>query len=102
MLAFRRLRSRADFAQAERLQREVFGVSDRDLASFSILVGIQKTGGEVLGAFDGERMVGFGSAYGGYVAGRPRLLSDMLAVDPAWRGGLGFALKALQAAVALA
>ncbi len=99
-LGFRRLRLRAEFEQAERLQREVFGVSDRDLASFSILVVIQKTGGEVLGAFDGERMVGFISAYGGYVAGGARLVSDMLAVDPAWRGGLGFAFKALQAAVA--
>ena len=36
-LGFRRLRARADFAQAERLQREMFGVSARDLVSFSIL-----------------------------------------------------------------
>jgi predicted GNAT superfamily acetyltransferase len=100
-LDFCRLRSRADLEQTERLQRLVFGVSERDLASFSILVIIHKTGGEVLGAFDGERLVGFIWGYGGYVEGRPRLVSDMMGVDPGWRGGLGWALKALQALVAL-
>lgn len=101
-LAFRRLRSRADLEQTERLQREVFGVSERDVASFSILIIIHKTGGEVLGAFDGARLAGYIWGYGGYVNRRPRLVSDMLGVDPAYRGGLGWALKALQAAVALA
>jgi predicted GNAT superfamily acetyltransferase len=100
-LHFRRVRARADFAQCERLQREVFGVSETDLASFSLLVVIPKTGGEVLGAFDGERMVGYIQGYGGYVAGRPRLVSDLMAVEPAYRGGLGYALKTLQAVVAL-
>lgn len=101
-LTFRRLRSRPDLEQTERLQREVFGVSERDLASYSILVIIPKTGGEVLGAFDGDRLAGFIWGYGGYVGGRPLLVSDLMAVDPAYRGGLGFALKALQGAVALA
>jgi len=100
-LDFRVVRSREDFAQCERLQREVFGVSETDLASFSIMVVIPKTGGEVIGAFDGERMVGYIQGYGGFVDGRPLLLSDLMAVDPAWRGGLGFALKTLQAALAL-
>lgn len=100
-LTFRRLRARADFAQVERLQRAIFGVADRDLVSASMLVVMPKTGGDVLGAFDGETLVGFLTAYGGYVERRPRLVSDMLGVDVGWRGGLGFALKALQAALAL-
>jgi hypothetical protein len=58
-LLFARLRSRLDLEKTERLQRAVFGVSDRDLASSSILVAVHETGGEVLGAFDGERLVGF-------------------------------------------
>ena len=98
---FRVVRTREDFAQCERLQRDVFGVSETDLASFSIMVVIPKTGGEVIGAFDGERMVGYIQGYGGYVGGKPLLLSDLMAVDPAWRGGLGFALKTLQAALAV-
>jgi predicted GNAT superfamily acetyltransferase len=104
LLHFRRVRSRDDFAQCERLQREVFGVEDYDLASFSIMVIIPKTGGEVLGAFDAtrpERMVGYVQAYGGFVAGQPRLISDLMAVEPVYRGGTGYALKVLQAVVAL-
>ena len=100
-LAFRRIRTRADFEECERLQREVFGVEDYDLASFSIMVIIPKTGGEVIGAFDGDRMVGYISGYGGYVNRKPRLVSDLMAVEPAYRGGLGYALKTLQAALAL-
>jgi chorismate synthase len=101
LLDFRRLRNRPDLEQTERLQRDVFGVSERDLASFSLLIVVHKTGGEVLGAFDGERLVGFISGYGGYVDGRPLLVSDFMAVEPGARGGLGFAIKTLQGAVAL-
>jgi len=100
-LHFRRVRSRSDFEQCERLQRDVFGVTEHDLASFSIMVIIPKTGGEVLGAFDGERMVGYIQGYGGFVNGHARLISDLMAVEPEYRGGLGYALKVLQAAVAL-
>jgi predicted GNAT superfamily acetyltransferase len=99
-LLFTRLRSRLDLEKTERLQHAVFGVSDRDLASSSILVAVHETGGEVLGAFDGELLVGFVSGWGGYVDGRPRLVSDLMAVEAGYRGGIGFALKALQAVVA--
>ena len=100
-LLFTRLRSRLDLEKTERLQRTVFGVSDRDLASSSILVAVHETGGEVLGAFDGERLVGFVSGWGGYVDSRARLVSDLMAVEAGYRGGIGFALKGLQAVVAL-
>ena len=100
-LHFRRVRTRADFKQCERLQREVFGVSEHDLASFSIMVIIPKTGGEVLGAFDGARMVGYIQGYGGFINGQPRLVSDLMAVESEYRGGLGYALKVLQAVVTL-
>ena len=99
-LIFARLRSRLDLKETERLQYTVFGVSDRDLISSSILVTVHETGGEVLGAFDGERLVGFVSGWGGYVDGRARIVSDLMAVEAGYRGGIGFALKGLQAAVA--
>jgi predicted GNAT superfamily acetyltransferase len=99
-LLFMRLRSRPDLEKTERLQRSVFGVSDRDLASSSILVAVHETGGEVLGAFDGEQLVGFVSGWGGYVDGRARLVSDLMAVESGYRGGIGFALKGLQAIIA--
>jgi predicted GNAT superfamily acetyltransferase len=99
-LLFKRLSSRLDLEKTERLQRTVFGVSDRDLASSSILVAVHETGGEVLGAFDGEHLVGFVSGWGGYVNGRPRLISDLMAVEAGYRGGIGFAMKVLQAVLA--
>jgi predicted GNAT superfamily acetyltransferase len=99
-LLFGRLRSRLDLEKTERLQYTVFGVSDRDLASSSILVTVHETGGEVLGAFDGDRLVGFVAGWGGYVDGRARLVSDLMAVETGYRGGIGFALKTLQAVVA--
>jgi len=99
-LLFRPLRSRLDLEKTERLQRTVFGVSDRDLASSSILVTVHETGGEVLGVFDGEQLVGFVSGWGGYVDGRARVVSDLMAVEVGYRGGIGFALKELQAVVA--
>ena len=48
-LLFMRLRSRLDLEKTERLQRSVFGVSDRDLASSSILVAVHETGGRYSG-----------------------------------------------------
>lgn len=101
-LTFRLLHDWADLEAIEALQREVFGIRDHDLLAASILIVIPKTGGQVLGTFAGDELVGFLTAYGGYVVRKPLLVSDMLAVTPAWRGGLGFALKALQAALALA
>lgn len=100
-LSFAPLRSRRDLEQTERLQQTVFGVSDRDLLSSSILVTVHETGGEVLGAYDEDRLIGFVSGWGGYVDGRPRIVSDLMAVEAGYRGGIGFALKGLQAVMAL-
>ncbi len=86
-LRFARLRSRLDLTETERLQQTVFGVSDRDLISSSILVTVHETGGEVIGALDGQRLVGFVSGWGGYVDGRPRIVSDLMAVEAGYRGG---------------
>ena len=99
-LRFARLRSRLDLTETERLQKSVFGVSDHDLISSSILVTVHETGGEVLGAFDGERLGGFVSGWGGYVDGRARIVSDLMAVEVGYRGGIGVTLKGLQAVVA--
>ena len=107
-VSFRRLRSLTELEPVEALQRAVFaGITDLDLAAAGMLVGVPETGGEVLGAFvagpGGDELVGFVIGWGGYVGGRPRLLSDMLGVRPGFRGaGLGAELKKLQAAVAVA
>lgn len=110
-VSFRVLRTVPELLPVEALQRAVFGVEERDLAAASQLVVVQETGGFVIGAFGNadegaaapEELVGFLVAWGGYVAGRPRLVSDMLGVRGDRRGGgLGAELKKLQAALALA
>jgi predicted GNAT superfamily acetyltransferase len=98
---FRPLRTLADLQPVEGLQRRVMGVSDIDLSPVSALIVVPETGGDVLGAFpaDDDTLAGAAIGWGGYVDGAPRLVSDLLAVDPAFRNlGLGAELKRLQAA----
>jgi predicted GNAT superfamily acetyltransferase len=101
---FRILRTLADLMHAERLQAEVFGVSERDLIPANELIVVAETGGAVIAAFlpeDPDRAVGILLGWGGFV-GRPRVVSDFLAVLPEARSlGLATELKRLQAAVAL-
>lgn len=108
-IRFRRLETVPELAPVEELQRAVFvGISDRDLLPAETLLTAIDTGGIVLGAFridanGSEEPVGFSIAWGGYVGGRPRLVSDFLGVREEVRGGgLGAELKRLQAALAVA
>lgn len=104
LVAFRPLRRLPELIPVEALQREVFGVSDRDLLAASALVTLPETGGEVIAAFvaAAPEPVGFVVGWGGYREGRPILVSDMLGVRATARAaGLGAELKKLQAAVAL-
>jgi predicted GNAT superfamily acetyltransferase len=93
-----------DLLHAERLQEEVFGVSERDLIPANELVVVPETGGAVLAAFlpdEADHAAGVLLGLGGFV-GRPRIVSDLLAVRADARNlGLGEALKHLQAALAL-
>src|SRR5215204_7292857 len=101
---YRLLRTLADLVHAERLQEEVFRVSERDLIPANELIVVPETGGAVIAAFlpdDPDRAVGALVGWGGFV-GRPRIVSDFLAIRPEARSlGLATALKRLQAAIAL-
>lgn len=109
-VCFLPLRTVDDLRPVETLQHEVMGIDDRDLLAASALVTVPETGGEVIGAFlaaTSERapreLAGVVIGWGGFVAGQPRLVSDLLAVRAQRRNlGLGMELKRLQAAVALA
>jgi predicted GNAT superfamily acetyltransferase len=101
---FRVLRTLDDLVQAERLQEEVFGVTERDLIPANELIVVPETGGAVIAAFmpdNSDRAAGVLLGWGGFV-GRPRVVSDFLAVRPEARNlGLAAELKRLQAGIAL-
>jgi predicted GNAT superfamily acetyltransferase len=101
---FRLLRTLDDLIHAERLQADVFGVTERDLIPANELIVVPETGGAVIAAFLPEqpsRAAGGLVGWGGFV-GRPRIVSDFLAVRPEARNlGLAAELKRLQAAIAL-
>jgi len=79
------------------LQLEVWGYSDGDVVPRRVFLVAQRIGGQVIGAFDGDTIIGFAMALPGYRDGYPYLHSHMLAVLPEYRNaGLGRRLKLAQ------
>ncbi len=87
----------AEFGVCVELQRAVWGSADADVVPRSMFVVASETGGQVLGAFAEDRMVGFTLAVAGVRGRAPFLYSHMTAVLEAWRDrGTGRSLKLLQ------
>lgn len=85
------------------LQKEVWNFSDAELVPLRMFVVAEKVGGQVMGAFEGNKMVGFAFSVPGTRSGHVYLHSHMLAVRPEYRNaGLGRRLKLLQREDALA
>jgi predicted GNAT superfamily acetyltransferase len=85
------------------LEFAVWGFGERDVVPSQMYVVALKIGGQVLGAFVEDRMVGFVLAYPGVRDGRPYLHSHMAAVLPEYRDlGIGRQLKLAQRDDALA
>jgi predicted GNAT superfamily acetyltransferase len=92
----------ADFEQCVEVQLAVWGYSDNDLVPKRVFIVAERIGGQVLGAYDGNKLVGFAMALPGYRDGKPYLHSHMLAVLPQYRNtGLGRRLKLAQRGDAL-
>ena len=84
------------------LQKEVWGFSDIELVPLRMFVVAQKVGGQVIGAFDDNQLVGFAFAIPGIHGRHSYLYSHMLAVRKQYRnGGLGRRLKLFQRGDAL-
>jgi predicted GNAT superfamily acetyltransferase len=103
MIEIRELHEHADLAEAVRLQQQIWGFEDVDLLPLRLFVVATKIGGHVLGAFDGDRMVGFSLAIPGVKAdGASYWHSHMMGVAEGYRdSGIGRRLKLRQKADAL-
>jgi predicted GNAT superfamily acetyltransferase len=86
----------------EKLQQDVWGWNDLDTTPLMDFIILKELGGTLLGAFEGERLMGFAFGFVGYDEGQLVFHSHMLAVHPSRREcGLGFQLKLAQRAAAL-
>src|SRR5579884_1060820 len=100
----RALTEHPDLVEAVRLQKEIWGFDELELLPVRLFVVANKIGGQVFGAFDGTRMIGFCVAIPGMKAGGHAYLhSHMLGVLPEYRNsGVGRMLKLEQRRDALA
>src|SRR5256714_15059100 len=81
----------------EQLQQDVWGWNDLDTTPLMDFVILKELGGTLIGAFDGERLVGFAFGFVGYDEGQIVFHSHMLAVHPFYcESGLAFGLKTAQ------
>jgi predicted GNAT superfamily acetyltransferase len=96
-IEIRSLTSLEHFESCVALQLEVWGYNDGDVIPRRVFVVAHRIGGQVMGAFDGETIVGFAMALPGYRNGQSYLHSHMLAVLPKYRNfGIGRRLKLAQ------
>jgi predicted GNAT superfamily acetyltransferase len=102
-IELRRCHGIEEFRACVALQKEVWNFTDAELVPLRMFVVADKVGGQVLGAFEGDVMVGFVLSVPGTRTGHIYLHSHMLAVRKEYRnGGLGRRLKLLQREDALA
>jgi predicted GNAT superfamily acetyltransferase len=86
-----------DLKLVEAVEREVWGVSDRDTTPLTLAIATQAAGNIWIGAFDGAKLAGFAFAFLANDHGRLSVHSHQLAVLPAYRDlDLGYKLKLAQ------
>ena len=91
-----------EFQRCVELQKEIWGEADIEVEPATLFVVAAETGGQVLGAFDGQRMVGYTLALVGCLRGTVFLHSHMTGVVEEYRNrGVGRALKLFQREEAL-
>src|ERR1700732_473825 len=86
-----------DFEACVRLEREVWKSADIDVVPIPLFVIAAGTGGQVLGAFHDNQLIGFTMAIAGWRSRKPFLHSHMTAVSAEYRDrGVGRQLKLFQ------
>lgn len=90
-------------AECVQLQRDVFSLPEVELSPVRHFVVTRNAGGFTLGAYDGERLVGFGLSVTAFLRGERAFYSHMTAVRPEYQGhGVGAKLKWAQRTRAIA
>jgi len=98
----RNLETLDEFHCCVELQRQIWGEADLEVEPVTMFVVAAHTGGQVLGAFDSGRMIGYTLAVVGLRDGVPFLHSHMTGVQSAYRDrGVGRMLKLFQREEAL-
>ena len=93
----RKCQAPEEFQLCLALQKEIWQEADLETEPVTAFVVAANTGGQVLGAFDGERLAGFTLAVVGLRDGVPYLHSHMTGVHSDYRDrGVGRALKLFQ------
>src|SRR5215475_3789994 len=91
-----------EFHACVELQREIWGEQDLEVEPATMFVVASHTGGQVLGAFSGDRLVGYTLAVAGLRNGAAYLHSHMTGVHADYRDrGVGRMLKLFQRQEAL-
>ncbi|HKW18717.1 MAG TPA: GNAT family N-acetyltransferase [Terriglobales bacterium] len=102
-MTIRALRSPDEVRVCVDLQKAVWGFSDVEIVPHRMFVVAQRTGGQVLGAFDGQRPIGFLLGFMAHRDGETYIHSHMAAVLPEYQNqGVGRRLKLSQRDDALA
>jgi predicted GNAT superfamily acetyltransferase len=87
----------SEMRAVERLQKEVWGFDDLEVLPMTLMKASREVGAILVGAFDGDLLVGFAYGLIGLENGRVMVHSDMLAVREEYRNqNLGFRLKLAQ------
>ena len=98
----RPIESIAEMKALEKLQQDVWGWDHLDTTPLMNFIIMNEIGGILIGAFDGNRVIGFAFGFVGYDEGRIVFHSHMLAVHPSYREhGIGLRLKLAQRTTAL-
>jgi predicted GNAT superfamily acetyltransferase len=102
-IVIRDLDSFDDLSKVEALEKEVWGLDDRDVLPLTMTVATRAAGNIWIGAFDGRELIGFAFGFLGIEHGRAMIHSHMLAVRDKYRDeNVGYKLKLVQRERALA
>ncbi len=103
IIIIRNLETIEDIRKVQPVEKEVWELEDRDCAPMTMLIACKETGSILVGAFDGDRLIGFAFGFPALEQRRISIHSHLLAVLPQYRDlDLGYKLKLAQRERALA